>query len=331
MFQTSTTSTVSLSSELEIRWQLYDKVYRVRQAEEKIRQVYSSDAMKTPVHLSIGEEAIAAGVCEALAPSDQIYGTYRSHAIYLAKGGSLEQFFCELYGRKNGVAQGKAGSMHLSNPEVGFMASSAVVSSIIPVAVGAAFACLYRKMNTAVAVFFGDGATEEGVFWESLNTARLYNLAIIFVCEDNGLAIHAPIMKRQSYAIAKIGSLFGIQAFESTSTDAYEIFQLAKNARQYAMENHQPVFLHLKYHRYLEHVGINEDYDFGYRHKTDYAPWYKKDPVTVLRQKLLDAGAAEHEIQRMETRIDASIEKAVEQAECDEHPDACQACQDVCL
>ena len=178
----------------------YRALYRIRRVEEEIARVYPHDKIKSPVHLSIGQEAISVAVCEALAPSDVVFGTYRGHALYLAKGGDLRQMIAELYGKATGCAQGKGGSMHLIDTDAGVMGTSAVVGTTIANAVGYANAMAYRRGGTIVASFFGDGATEEGVFHESLNFATLKRLPMIFICENNSYAIHTYQLRRQALA-----------------------------------------------------------------------------------------------------------------------------------
>lgn len=299
---------------LQLNKTLYEMVFSMRMVEERVRQEYPGDELKTPVHLSLGEEGIVAGVASALSPADHVFGTYRSHALYLARGGDWDAFFAELYGRQTGLAQGKAGSMHLSAPEVGFMASSAVVSSIIPVALGSAHVAKARGENRIAAVFFGDGATEEGVFWESANFASLMGLPVLFVCEDNGLAIHAQRCNRQAYAINEAVAAFGLRVFESRSTDPEVVRALTLEALEHMRATGKPALLHLHYHRYLEHVGICEDYRFGYRCKEDAASWYAVDPVALQRAKLLNLGMSEDEVGQIEkdvlTRIDGCVERA---------------------
>ncbi len=294
--------------------ELYKTIYLIRKAEEKIQNIYHTDVMKTPVHLSIGEESIIAGVCRALSVDDQVYGTCRGHALYLARSDDLDAFYGELCGKSTGIAKGKAGSMHISNPDVGFMASSAIVSSILPVALGAAFAAVYKKRKHIAAVFFGDGATEEGVFWETLNIASLKKLPILFVCEDNELAIHAHISDRQRYCIPDAVKPFGIDVHTDSTTDPVDIYKIAEKAVQKIRETSTPCFIHLKYHRYLEHVGIREDYDSGYRKKEDYAHWLDKDPVKLQREKLGLIGVKESEIKKIESTIDNNIERSLTNA-----------------
>src|SRR5437667_5409048 len=176
----------------------YRELLRIRRVEEEIARVYPSDKIISPVHLSIGQEAVSVGVCQALGPQDIVFGTYRSHACYLAKGGSLRGMIAELYGKATGMAKGKAGSMHLVDPVVGVMGASAIVASTIPQAVGYALALQMAGERRVVVAFFGDGATEEGVFYESLNFAALWRLPILFVCENNFYAIHSRQADRQA-------------------------------------------------------------------------------------------------------------------------------------
>lgn len=296
----------------EINLALYKKVYLIRKTEEKIREHYNEDEMKTPMHMSMGEEAIAVGVCHSLKAKDQVFGTYRSHAIYLAKTGDTDNFFAEMYGKDTSLQKGKGGSMHLCAPESGFMGTSAIVGSIIPVAVGASFANKQKNNGKLVAVFFGDGATDEGAFWESLNVACLMKLPILFVCEDNGLAVHTPTSKRHGYAsITDIVSKFNCNVFKENTTDVEAIYELTRNAIRLLKNNQKPCFLHLEYYRYLEHVGINEDFDAGYRSKDEFEKWYKIDPVNLQRKKLLEDSIKEEEIMKIEREIDNQIENSI--------------------
>ncbi len=296
----------------EINLVLYKKVYLIRKTEEKIREHYYEDEMKTPMHMSVGEEAIAVGVCHALKAEDQIFGTYRSHAIYLAKTGDTDNFFAEMYGKDTSLQKGKGGSMHLCAPGSGFMGTSAIVGSIIPVAVGAAFANKRNGNGKLVAVFFGDGATDEGDFWESLNVACLMKLPILFVCEDNGLAVHTPTSKRHGYAsITDIVSKFNCNVFKESTTDAEAIYELTRKAIKLIKTTQMPCFMHLRYYRYLEHVGVNEDFDAGYRSREEFEEWLKLDPINLQRKKLLEHSIKEEEIMKIEREIDNQIENSI--------------------
>lgn len=304
------------TSRIELNLELYKKIYLSRKTEEKIQEHYNEDEMKTPMHMSMGEEAIAVGVCHSLKEEDQIFGTYRSHAVYLAKTGDTDNFFAEMYGKDTSLQKGKSGSMHLCAPELGFMGSSAIVASIIPVAVGAAFANKREDNNKLVAVFFGDGATDEGVFWESLNVACLMKLPILFVCEDNGFAVHTPISKRHGYtSITDIISKFNCNVLEENTTDAEVIYELARKSIKLIKTTQMPCFVELKYYRYLEHVGINEDFNAGYRLKDEFEEWYKKDPINLQRKKLLEFGCKETEIKKIEEDLKAQIERSIKLAQ----------------
>ena len=299
----------------ELNYALYQKLYLIRRAEDAIRRNYASDAMKTPMHMSAGGEAICAGVCHALRKIDQVIGTYRSHGIYLAKTMETDRFFAEMYGRATGMAKGKAGSMHLTAPEAGLICTSAIVGTTIPVALGAVYANRQKKLDRVVAVFFGDGAIDEGVFWESLNIACGMRLPVLFVCEDNGFAVHIPKSQRHGYrSIADVVSSFECNVFSSDSTDAEVIYGLTSDAIGAMRESGKPSFLYLKYYRYLEHVGVNEDFNQGYRDRSEYERWRAKDPVELQRKKLL-RWYSEDEIGRAETAIDRQVEESVKRAE----------------
>jgi pyruvate dehydrogenase E1 component alpha subunit len=296
--------------------QLYRKLYLIRRSEEQIIAQYFEDQMKTPMHMSMGAEAIAVGICQALSPSDQVFGTYRSHALFLAKTEDTDDFFAEIFGKQSSSLKGKGGSMHLCSPDYGFMGTSAIVASIIPVAVGAAFANKRATNNKIVAVFFGDGAVEEGVFWESLNLACLMKLPILFVCEDNGLAVHTAKSQRRGYeSIIEVVSNYNCLCYEEKTTDVEVVHKLASKAIDRVKRQMRPCFLRLRYFRYLEHVGVNQDFDAMYRSKEEFRHWFKVDPVALQRKKLLNSGLAEEEITSIEARINSQIEGSIAKAQ----------------
>lgn len=295
--------------------ELYKKLYLIRRAEEKIVEHYPEDEMKTPMHMSMGEEAIAVGVCHALKLEDQVFCSYRSHALYLAKTENINNFFAEMYGKSTSLQKGKGGSMHLCEAGSGFMGASAIVASQIPVAVGSAFANKMFNNGKIVAVFFGDGAIDEGVFWESLNVACLMKLPILFVCEDNDFAVHTSPLVRHGYAsITEIVSKFDCNVFQDETTDTEAIYRLTQDAIKKIKEGKQPCFIHLKYYRYLEHVGINEDFEAGYRSKDEFDEWYKRDPVKLQRERLKSIGYKEEEIRDIEVEIENQINSSIVKA-----------------
>jgi len=314
----------------ELNIELYKKMYLMRRAEEKIQKHYPQDEMKTPMHMSMGEEAIVAGVCHALSQDDQVLGTYRSHALYLAKTGETDQFFAEMYGKATGCVRGKGGSMHLNAPDHGLLCCSAIVGSSIPVAMGAAFANKYKKNGKIVAVFFGDGAVDTGVFWESVNFASLKRLPILFICEDNGFAVHTRRQERHGFkSVNEVVSKFNCNLFESDTTDAEVIHNITKDAIKTMEENNKPCFLRFHYYRYLEHVGIYEDFDAGYRAKEEYLQWLEKDPVCVQRNKLLAEGISQEELTDIEYEINKGICRSIELAKHAEFTDASEVYEGV--
>jgi TPP-dependent pyruvate/acetoin dehydrogenase alpha subunit len=295
---------------------LYRTLYLIRSAETGIRKYYHEDGMKTPMHMSMGEEAIVAGVCHALGQDCQAFGSYRSHALYLAKTRDTDGFYAEMYGKVTGPARGKAGSMHMSSPEHGLMCCAAVVASTIPLAVGTAYANKVRNTGRLTAVFFGDGAMDAGVFWESLNSACVLRVPVAFVCEDNDFAVHTPRRHRQGFAsAAQVASQFDCAVYESDSTDVEEIHRIATQAATEMRGSGRPAFLRLKWYRYLEHVGINEDFDAGYRSKDEFLEWLKVDPIALQRTKILrENWIEEGKLKEIEHSVDQQVERSIQSA-----------------
>ena len=256
---------------------------RIRLVEEKIIELYPTDLIQSPVHLSIGQEAVAVGVCEALDSSDLIFPNYRGHSFFLARGGDLGQFFAELMGRQTGMSKGKAGSMHLADPSHGVMGASAVVASTISHAAGAALAEKIKSGGASNRLFipiFGDGATEQGVFFETLNFAALHHLPVLFVLEDNSLAVHTSLADRQAFSIRKICESFGIEYFEEPhGFDPALVAAVARRAIESIRGAGGPALLRVKTMRYREHVGPGEDFDAGYRQTAEVDAWKAKDPL----------------------------------------------------
>jgi TPP-dependent pyruvate/acetoin dehydrogenase alpha subunit len=285
---------------------LYRALYRIRRVEEEVAKTYPTDKIKSPVHLSIGQEAIAVGVCDALRPSDIVFASYRGHAAYLAKGGDLRKMVAELFGKATGCAKGKGGSMHLIDVSHGVMGSSAVVGTTLPNAAGYAYALRFRNSDAIVAVFFGDGATDEGVFYETLNFAALKRLPLLFVCENNSYAIHTHQLKRQPQAnIAQRAEAFGVPS--ETLPDDIDVVRdrIGKAVERIRAGESGPMLFECMTYRWREHVGPGEDYHLGYRTAEEAADWIQNDQVRRVGERL---GHAE----RME--IEASVENEIAEA-----------------
>lgn len=285
---------------------LFRMALRIRLVEERIIDLYPSDRIQSPVHLSIGQEGPSVCLCDALAPADPVFGTYRSHALYLAKGGDLAQMFRELCGRLGGPSKGKAGSMHLAAPEVGMMGSSAVVASNLPHAVGAALAAKRRNTGQVCVAAFGDGATEEGVAHESLNFASLHGLPVLFFCENNDLAVHSRRAARQSYDLCAWAAGYGIATLRiAESWDLVAGRAALARAVAQIRETGRPVFVEILTYRYKEHVGPGDDFGAGYRSRDELARWRERDPL------ILDAALAAEMTPGIAAEIDAALEDAL--------------------
>jgi len=304
---------------------LYKALFRIRRLEEEVARVYPSDRIKSPVHLSIGQEAVSVGVCEALLPDDVVFGTYRSHALYLARGGSMKRMVAELYGKATGCTKGKGGSMHLVAPEVGMMGTSAVVGTTIPNAAGYAYALKYRQRNALVVSFFGDGATEEGVFAETLNFAVLKRLPLVFVCENNGFAIHTPQQRRQGTpAICERVRAHGMPAERIEDNDVLCLLSRLQSVAPQVRGGAGPWFFEVMTYRWKEHVGPNSDYPLGYRTPAEAEPWIQGDQVRRVGGLLEPAERA-----RIEDEVEAEVQAAFAFAEESRFPEAAQLYTDV--
>lgn len=298
---------------LDLSLRLYKTMFLIRASEQEIIRRYPENEMRTPMHMSMGQEAVSTGVCVALGPQAQVYGFYRSHALFLAMTESPERFFAELYGRVGGPSRGRAGSMHLASPEDGLIATSAIVGSTIPAAVGTAFAHMQRRTGRICAVFFGDGALETGDFWESLNAACAIRVPVLFICEDNGYAVHTPQSVRHGFArISDVVRQFRCVVIEEVATDVEAVYTAAKAAC--ASLRPGPVFLWVKTYRYLDHIGIHDDLEIGYRTRAEFQAWRSQDPLDLQRRRIIDLGMTEVEVLAEEQRIIARVDQAVEAA-----------------
>jgi TPP-dependent pyruvate/acetoin dehydrogenase alpha subunit len=304
---------------------LYRSLYRIRRAEEEIARAYPTDKIKSPVHLSIGQEAVSIGVCEALEPRDVVFGTYRGHALYLARGGDLRRMIAELYGRATGCTKGKGGSMHLIAPECGMMGTSAVVGTTIANAVGHAYALHYRRCESIVASFFGDGATEEGVFAESLNFAVLKRLPILFVCENNQYAIHTHQSRRQGTpAICDRARAHGMPAERLDGDDLLDLIGRARDVVPRVRAGAGPWFFEVMTYRWREHVGPGSDYHLGYRTEDEAAAAMADDPVRRLAEMIDPAERAV-----IESAVEEEIADAFAFAEASPFPAAEELMSDI--
>lgn len=258
---------------------LLEQMLRIRTVELEIAARYPQGKMRTPVHLSVGQEAVAVGVCAALTEDDLAVSTHRSHAHYLAKGGDLTAMLCELYGKAGGCSGGYGGSMHLVDRSVGFMGSTSIVGGTIPIGVGLAFAKKLRKEPGIVVVFHGDGAVEQGVWHESMNFASLHNLPVLFICENNKFSCYTHIDERQPRrSLWRLARGHGVAGAQINSPDPEAIKRMAASCREVVAQD-GPFFLEVMTCRFLEHCGPNSDDDLKYRDEGQLAYWRQIDPI----------------------------------------------------
>ena len=305
---------MSIAIAPDLRSRLFYDMLRIRRVEERVADLYAEQEMRCPVHLSIGQEAVAVGVCTALATEDYVMSGHRSHGHYLAKGGDLKAMLAELYGKVTGCSQGKGGSMHLVDLSVGFLGATPIVASTIPIAVGAAFGSVLRDELRVTVSFFGEAATEEGVFVESLNFAVLQKLPVIFVCENNLYSVYSPLSVRQPAErdLALIARGHGVEAVRGDGNDAFEVYRLASGAVGRAKRGGGPVLLEFATYRWRDHVGPDYDSDLGYRTAAELEAWKERCPVEQAKAALLADGVlSEWQVQEMERRIAEEIDEAV--------------------
>lgn len=305
----------------ELIERLYKKMSLIRRFELRLAEIYHTDAVKSPVHLSVGQESTAVGICDPLDERDIVSNTYRCHATYIAKGGDLHEMMAELYGKSTGCAGGKAGSMHLVDMKRGIVGASAVVGTTIPVSTGFAFAMQMEAEQTGhqrvTVSVFGDGATEEGCFYESLNFAALRKLPIIYFCENNRLAIHTPIEKRwATERLCERVQTFGIETHQLATDDVFAVRDtVAKAAAKIREQQSGPIFIECATYRWLEHVGPRDDHSDDYRDLDEYRRWKENDQIVRLADML-----GQEAVTRLENEITALIKAAEEFAENSPYP-----------
>lgn len=307
------------------RVDLYRQLLRVRMVEEAVAEHYPRWQMRCPVHLSIGQEAAAVGVCSQLRRSDRVMSGHRSHAHYLAKGGALLPMLLEIHGKADGCSSGRGGSMHLLDLDAGFQGAVPIVGSTIPIATGLAFADKLGGRDTVTAVFFGEAATEEGVFAESLNFAALHDLRVLFVCENNLYSVYSPMEVRQpaERSITAIAAAHGVASFHADGNDLDFVRDATGEALRQISARPAPKLLLLDTYRWREHCGHGFDNHIGYRTEEEYQTWRERDPVAMFRDRLcgenlLDSKSEE----KMAKQMSAEIEEAFAAAESAPFPSA---------
>jgi len=301
--------------------QLHRTMVLIRRCEERIADLCDLGEVRCPCHLCIGQEATAVGVCGALSETDYVWGGHRSHGHYLAKGGDLKALIAEILGRTTGCAGGRGGSMHLIAREVGILGTVPLVAATIPLAVGAALAAKLRRDPRVSVAFFGDGATEEGHFHESLNLAALHRLPVIFVCENNFYASHLHLEERRVFDnLRAIGEPHGVPGKRLDGNDVLAVHEATTLAVERARRGGGPTFLECRTFRWRGHVGPALDLDVGLRRRDDLRVWHERDPIARAARQLAADGVTAEELERVTAEVQAMVDEAVAFARSSPYP-----------
>lgn len=281
--------------------EFFSKIVRIRTIEKAIAERYQAQEMKCPMHLSIGQEGPAVAISMQLNASDKMLSTHRSHAHYLAKGGNLNMMISEFFGRETGCSGGMGGSMHLIDKSCGFEGATAIVGNTIPIAAGVALSQKLSRSKNITVVCFGEGATEEGVFSETLNIASVKNLPLIFFVENNGYSVYSPLSPRQSSNrhITKISEAHGIKSLKGNGNNIEEALAISSEAVKYVREKRKPCLIELGTYRYLEHCGPNNDDHIGYRTKKEIDLWKSYDVISNAKKVIKELGVSPDSLEKL--------------------------------
>ena len=308
--------------------EFYRKMLEIRFFEEKVFELYAQNLVPGTIHLYAGEEAVAVGVCSNLTQDDYITSTHRGHGHCIAKGADLKRTMAEILGKKTGYCKGKGGSMHIADFTIGMLGATAVVGAGLPIAVGAGLSVKLRKTDQVVACFFGEGASNQGTFHESINMASVWALPVIFVCENNLYAMgtrQSRVMNIQNIADRAIG--YGIPGTVADGNDVLTVYEATQNAVERARKGEGPTLLECKTYRQKGHSRVDPA---RYRPKEEVEEWLAKDPIERLKTKLRESGVlTDSEIQQIEKEALDKVEEAVKFAVESSYPSSEEALEDI--
>lgn len=306
-----------MNPQSELRLQMYRTMLRIRRFEEKLVELKARASIPGLLHLYIGEEATATGVCAALLPNDFITSTHRGHGHCIAKGGEISRMMAELFGRITGYCNGKGGSMHIANLELGILGANGIVGAGMPIAGGAGLSIKMRGTDQVVACFFGDGATNQGAFHESLNMAALWKLPVIYICENNQYAIS--VAQSRSTSIKDVymrKDAYGIHGCMVDGNDVMAVYEAAQDAARRARNGEGPTLLECKTYRWRGHYEGEADRTYTYRTAEEIEGWKKGCPIERFRKKLLEEKAfVQEDFDRINLEVKQEIEEAIRFAE----------------
>lgn len=296
---------------------LFTNALRIRLVEEEIAKRYSQNKMRCPTHLSIGQEIVPAIYSLFVNKKDFAISTHRGHAHYLAKGGNLKKMIAELYGKSTGCSSGKGGSMHLIDLSKNFMGTTAIVANSIPLGVGLGLSAKLKNENRISTIFFGEGATEEGVFYESVNFSSVKNLPVLFICENNLYSVYSPLDVRQPKKrdISKMVQSMNIEVEKVNGSNVFSAYNAIKNSFEYVRKYKKPKFIEISTYRWREHCGPNFDNDIGYRTEKEFLYWKLKDPLNVMTKKIIKLTKKKNSYNEIKLKIEKEINSAFKFAE----------------
>lgn len=310
----------------------YELASRIRAVEETIAKEYSNGEMRCPVHLSIGQELVSAVVGLNQQKQDTAVSSHRAHAHYLAKGGNLHRMIAEIYGKVTGCCKGRGGSMHLIDLEVSFLGSSAIVGNSIPIGVGSGLTHKLNKSDALSFIFLGDGAIEEGSFYESVNFSVVQELPTVYICENNLYSVYTGLNQRQPTErnIYEMVNGMGVKSVKIETINVLDCLNKTTEMIKLARASRKPVFIEYDTYRWLEHCGPNDDDYLGYRPQGELNKWKEKDPVSNLGKILIsDYGISDSELQAIHDEIEIEVLAAFDQAKKDKFPTLEQSQADV--
>nr|HIL74128.1 thiamine pyrophosphate-dependent dehydrogenase E1 component subunit alpha [Rhodospirillales bacterium] len=312
----------------EKRLTMYRLQLEVRHLEQRAHDLFFQNLIKGTSHLAIGQEAIASGFGAALRPDDYTFCTYRGHAHTLVRGTSMTGMLGELMGKECGMLKGKGGSMHLTDVEKGAMGSYAIIGAHLPIAAGAAWQAQYNKTGQIAVCFFGDGTTNIGAFHEAINFAVIWDLPVVFVCENNLYMEYTPISEVTAvqHPAADRASAYGLPSIIVDGNDADAVYRVAITAFEKARSGGGPSLIEAKTYR---HSGHSRADPASYRPEGELEEWLKKDPIPMYRQRLLDFGVKEKVVNGIEEAVIQAVDEATEAAKASPTPPVEYAFADV--
>jgi pyruvate dehydrogenase E1 component alpha subunit len=297
----------------------YKKMLELRLFELKVQELYRNGRLPGFVHLYIGEEAVGVGVCSNLETSDLVFSTHRGHGHALAKGVPARIVLAELWGKATGSSGGRGGSMHMYAPEYGFMGTNGIVGAPIPLATGGALSAKMRNNGQVSVCFFGDGAVNSGSFHEAVNIAAVWNLPVVYVCENNLYATEMAFSRAtKNTSVASRGQAYCMPGIEVDGQDVMAVYETAKEAVRRAREGKGPTLIECKTYRYVGHHEGDPGTD--YRTREEVQDWKQRDPIKQTRKLLLSSGAEESKLQAVDQEVELLIDQAVEFAEASPEP-----------